>query len=75
MKIDAHQHFWRYSPGEYGWINEQMAVLKRDFLPEHLESLLAQAGFRGTVAVQARQTLEETVWLNKSTASLRYFDL
>ena len=63
MKIDAHQHFWRYSPEEYGWISEQMAVLKRDFLPEDLKPLLAQAGFQGSVAVQARQTLEETRWL------------
>ena len=75
MKIDAHQHFWRNSPEEYGWINEQMAVLKRDFPPEHLESLPAQAGFRGTVAVQARQMLEETAWLKKSPASLRYSNL
>ena len=36
MTIDAHQHFWRYDPAEYGWIDESMASLRRDFLPEHL---------------------------------------
>lgn len=63
MKIDAHQHFWRYSPQEYGWIDSRMAVLKKDFLPANLAPLLDAAGIEGTVAVQARQTLAETGWL------------
>lgn len=63
MKIDAHQHFWRYSAQEYGWIDSQMAVLKKDFLPANLAPLLNAAGIEGTVAVQARQTLAETDWL------------
>jgi L-fuconolactonase len=40
-----------------------MASLKRDFLPEDLRPLLSAAGFDGSVAVQARQSLEETRWL------------
>lgn len=63
MRIDAHQHFWQYDREEYGWINDEMAVLRRDFLPPDLKPLLAEAGFGGCVAVQARQTLEETRWL------------
>jgi L-fuconolactonase len=63
MKIDAHQHFWMYNEKEYGWINKDMAVLKQDFLPEDLEVLLQSIGFDGTVAIQARQNLEETKWL------------
>ncbi|MBN1414530.1 MAG: amidohydrolase family protein [Bacteroidales bacterium] len=62
-KIDAHQHFWVYNPVEYTWIDESMAVLKRDFLPEHLQPLLLQQGFDGSIAVQARQKIEETEWL------------
>src|SRR5215469_10738102 len=62
-KIDAHQHFWQYSPAEYAWITDQMAPLKHDFLPEDLEPLLASLGFDGSIAVQACQTLEETRWL------------
>jgi NAD(P)-dependent dehydrogenase (short-subunit alcohol dehydrogenase family) len=27
MVIDAHHHFWRYVPAEYGWISGEMAVL------------------------------------------------
>jgi L-fuconolactonase len=63
MRIDAHQHFWQYDPDEYGWINDEMAALRRDFLPADLKPLLDAAGFDGCVAVQARQTLEETRWL------------
>jgi len=63
MRIDAHQHFWRYTPEEYGWIDEPMRAIRRDFLPADLAPLLAVHRLDGTVAVQARQTLEETRWL------------
>src|SRR5260370_24616989 len=63
MHIDAHQHFWRYDQREYGWIDESMAALRRDFLPADLKLELERNEFQGCVAVQARQTLEETRWL------------
>lgn len=63
MRIDAHQHFWRYRRETHGWISDAMAVLKRDFLPSELEPLLRAQGFDGCVAVQAAQTLEETRFL------------
>jgi L-fuconolactonase len=62
-KIDSHHHLWRYSPHEYDWIDDSMAALRRDFGPEDLKRELDAAGFQGAVAVQARQTLEETRWL------------
>jgi L-fuconolactonase len=61
--IDAHHHLWKYSAAEYGWITPEMRVLRRDFLPEQLEELMHHFGIEGTVAVQARQTLEESSWL------------
>ena len=64
-RVDAHHHLWRYSAEEYGWIDERMAALRRDFLPKDLMAEIAAAGIDGTVAVQARQTLEETRWLLK----------
>jgi len=67
MKIDAHQHFWKYSHKDYGWIGDTMKVLKRNFLPEDLKAICLQNGIDGTIAVQARQTLEETRWLLKLT--------
>lgn len=62
MKLDAHQHFWRYDPIQYPWIQPGSA-LGRDFLPPDLEPLLGRAGLDGSIAVQARQSLEETRWL------------
>ncbi len=63
MRLDAHQHFWHYSPTEYRWISDNMGILKQDFLPQDLAPLLAGIGFDGCIAVQARQSLEETRWL------------
>ena len=63
MKIDAHQHFWRYDPAQYGWIDSSMAKLQRDFGPADLESVQQGCGIDASIAVQARQTVEETRWL------------
>lgn len=63
MRIDAHQHFWRYTSQEFGWIDERMAAIRRDFLPNDLAPLLLDCGIDATVAVQARQSMEETHWL------------
>jgi L-fuconolactonase len=65
-RIDAHHHLWHYQPHEFGWINQQMSILRRDFLPHDLEPLLARASISGAIAVQTRQTLKETHWLLKS---------
>lgn len=61
--IDCHQHFWRYDPEEYGWIDDSMARIRRDFLPDDARGEMDRAGVRGSIAVQARQTLDETRWL------------
>jgi L-fuconolactonase len=63
MHIDAHQHFWTYNPAEYDWIDDSMAALCRDFLPQDLKPELEANDFQGSIAVQARQTMEETRWL------------
>ena len=63
MRIDAHQHFWRYDPAEYGWISDSMRLLRRDFLPPDLRRAAAEAGVQGAVSVQARQTVRETRFL------------
>ncbi len=63
MRVDAHHHLWRYTAAEYGWIDDAMAALRRNFLPGELELEARAAGVQATVAVQARQTLEETEWL------------
>jgi L-fuconolactonase len=63
MKIDSHQHFWKYNIRDHSWISPEMKVIKRDFLPADLQNELKKNGFDGSVAVQARQTTEETEWL------------
>ena len=63
MIVDAHQHFWRYEPAEYGWIGDDCRALRRDFLPADLQPEIRAAGVDGVVAVQARQTVAETEWL------------
>jgi hypothetical protein len=63
MRIDAHQHFWNYSAAEYPWIGAGPERLARDYLPPDLDPLLAGEGLDGSVAVQARQSVEESRWL------------
>ena len=63
MRIDTHQHYWRFDPVRDGWITPEMAVLRRDFLPEDAAPLLETAGIGGVVAVQADQSTAETDFL------------
>lgn len=63
MRIDSHQHFWKYNPKKHNWIDEEMAVIRRDFLPEDLSPLLKHNQLDGCIAVQADQTEDETNFL------------
>ncbi len=63
MRVDAHQHYWRYTPADYGWIGPDMQLLQRDYLPRDLAPCLAAAQIDASLAVQARQSLEETRFL------------
>jgi len=69
MRIDSHQHFWTYSAAAYPWIGPGMERLARDYLPPDLAPLLAAAGIDGSVAVQARQSVEESRWLLRLAAA------
>lgn len=62
-KIDAHQHFWHFDPVRDSWITEEMAVIRRDFLPQDLEPVLQQHGFDGCVVVQADESPAENLFL------------
>ena len=63
MVIDTHQHFWHYTSENFDWIPDDMASIRRDFLPADLAPLLAKHHVDGVIAVQARQTEAETRWL------------
>src|SRR5206468_6360214 len=58
VRIDGHQHFWRYDASQYGWIDDSMAALRRDFMPPDAAPEMARTGFHAGVAVQTRQTRE-----------------
>ena len=61
--IDAHHHLWKYSPEHYSWIVPEMERIRRDFLIPELKAVAQEAEIEGTIAVQARQSLDETRWL------------
>jgi len=63
LRIDAHQHFWKFHPVKDAWITADMDVLRRDFLPEHLLPVLQENGMDGCVAVQADQSEAENDFL------------
>jgi L-fuconolactonase len=63
VTIDSHQHFWRYEPARDNWITDEMAVLKRDYLPCDLIAQLDANGIDATVAVQTDQSEQETLFL------------
>src|SRR5258708_18621093 len=62
MRLDSHQHFWSYDAAQYPWIPAG-SPLQRDWLPEDLAALQKPLGCEGSIAVQARQTVEESRWL------------
>ena len=63
MRIDAHQHFWRFHPIQYEWITHEMKVIRRDFTPADLHPLLKESQLAGCVAVQSDQSENETLTL------------
>lgn len=63
MRIDTHQHYWRYRPEDFSWIDDRLSSLKRDFGPGDAAPMMAAAGFDAAIAVQARQTDDETATL------------
>ena len=63
MIIDSHQHFWNYEAEKHSWIDDEMSVIRRDFLSDDLQKVFDENGVDACVAVQADQTTEETDFL------------
>lgn len=63
LKIDAHQHFWVFDPVRDSWINDDMKLIRRDFLPPELDFVLRENGMDGCIAVQADQSEEQNAFL------------
>jgi L-fuconolactonase len=62
MRIDSHQHFWKFNKIRDSWITDDMAVIQRDFMPEDLKPILEQYGFDGCVTVQSDQSETENAF-------------
>lgn len=61
--IDSHQHFWKYDPIVHDWISDEMATIRRDFLPEQLAAVLKENQVEGCVAVQAEHNTGDNDFL------------
>lgn len=64
LKIDSHQHFWQHSlPFDYSWQDaDELARIRRDFLPTDLAPMIRNVGVDRTVVVQTQHCVEETRW-------------
>ena len=47
MRIDSHQHFWKYHPVKNSWIEDHMKVIRRDFLHDALRTRIT--GVRSSI--------------------------
>ncbi|MFD0763524.1 amidohydrolase family protein [Mucilaginibacter lutimaris] len=63
LKIDTHQHFWKYHPVKDAWITDDLKVIQRDLLPNDVEPILPEYNISGCVAVQADQSEAENDFL------------
>lgn len=63
IKIDSHQHFWKFDPVRDSWIDNTMSAIQHDFMPVDLKPILDKFGIDGCVAVQADQSETETEFL------------
>ncbi|SKB71337.1 L-fuconolactonase [Salegentibacter holothuriorum] len=63
MRIDSHQHFWKFEKEKDAWIPDEMSVIRKDFFPENLKPVLERNKVDGCVAVQAAPTENETKFL------------
>lgn len=62
--IDSHHHLWDYDPAQYPWIDPQMMKpLNQSYGLNDLDTHRGGYDVQATIAVQARQSLEETDWL------------
>ena len=60
--IDSHQHFWKYDIQQHGWINDDMRLLKHDFLPSDLQIVFEKNKVEACVSIQVDQTKDETLF-------------
>ena len=63
MILDSHVHFWKYNKTDLPWIDRNMKILQKDYLPSELELTLKRNNVDGCIAVQAMTAEVETRFL------------
>lgn len=63
IQVDAHQHYWQPSRGDYDWMPMDNPILARQYRPADLQPTLNRHGIASTVLVQAAATVEETEYM------------
>lgn len=61
--LDCHQHFWKTSRTDYGWLTPALGTIYRDFMPDDLQREMQRAGITRTILIQAAETEAETDFL------------
>ena len=61
--IDTHNHVWQCRGEHFSWITDDLAAIRRDFLIDDLQAVLAENSIEGAILVQAIPSIEETEWL------------
>lgn len=72
MVIDSHVHFWKYSKADLPWIDNNMKVLQKNYLPSDIELTLKRNNVDGCIAVQAAPSELETRFLAELANSHPY---
>ena len=67
LKIDSHQHFWRYNEERDAWITDDMKVIRKNFLPCDIEPVLTANGIAACVVVQSDQSATENFFQLSNT--------
>jgi predicted TIM-barrel fold metal-dependent hydrolase len=74
MKIDTHQHYWRYEAQDFPWISDAMPSLQRDCLPADVAPALHSAGVDAVLAVLNAEAFDQAAVigvLSEGTACVR----
>lgn len=69
MIVDAHQHFWKIDRGDYFWMDDSVAKIRRDILAPDLTPHADACGIGASIAVQAAPTVAETEFLLEIAAA------
>lgn len=62
-RIDSHVHLWRIDRGDYGWMDDSVGPIRRDYGLADLLPRLDAAGIDQAILVQAAETEAETGFL------------